>query len=72
MEAMGMSPDLTGVAEWVSPWATALIIDTVDALSAGALGRTDLEVSTAPILDQTAEDRAELVAAIFNSTSQSA
>jgi len=72
MEAMGMSPDLTGVAEWVSPWATALIIDTVDALSASALGRTDLEVSMAPILDQTVEGRAELVAAIFKATPQSA
>jgi|GEM_PF-4640730 len=72
MQAMGLTPDLAGIAEWISPWATALIIDPVDAFAAILLERADLKVSTAPILDQTAEDRAELVAAIFNSTPRSA
>ena len=72
MEAMAMTPDLAGVTEWISPWATTLIIDPVDASAAKALARSDLEVSIAPILDQDSNSRSELVSALINSTPRSA
>ncbi len=72
MQAMGMTPDLAGIAEWVSPWASHVIIDPVDADSTKVLEHAGLKVSLAPILDQSIESRAELVAAVVSSTPRSA
>ncbi|CAB4925527.1 unannotated protein [freshwater metagenome] len=71
MRAMGMTPDLAGIADWISPWASHMIIDPVDAFAAKVLERSDLEVSIAPILDQDAKSRAELVATVLSSTPRS-